>query len=145
MRDRIIKMLMSTAILFYFSTHLFAKIDYSQLSPDSPEVEQASHTAVEQLGEDNGAVKFSGTVVEITPTVIDIIGIPSGLDESGVAIKSQIEDLESALRDLAAKVTETEISFLLFQVSFYQPAVGQYRRSSFCNADAQQLPLIHSA
>ncbi|MBN2320834.1 MAG: hypothetical protein JXR49_17275 [Acidobacteria bacterium] len=34
-------------------------------------------------------------------------------------------------------ITETEISFLLFQFSFYQQAVGQYRGASF-NADLQQ-------
>jgi len=42
-------------------------------------------------------------------------------------------------------IAETEIRFLILQFSFYQPAVGQYRRSSFCHADSQLLSLIYGS
>jgi len=81
---------------------LLGKIDYTKLDPDSQEVQQASVKAVKRLGPDRGAVA-------IEKRVIDIIGIPKGMVEAGVALTGHIEELEKAIEDLGAEVTETEI------------------------------------
>jgi outer membrane protein OmpA-like peptidoglycan-associated protein len=88
---------------------IFAKLDYSKFSADAPEVEQAAHLAIEKLGDKGGAITLSDRVIDIHENVIDIIGIPSGIKEGGIAIKSRVEEMETALKDLGAEVTETEI------------------------------------
>jgi len=76
---------------------LMGKIDYSTLDPDSPQLQQASEEAVKRLGPSRGAVA-------IEKKVVDIIGIPRG-----VAVTGRMAEVEAALKDLGAKVTEAEI------------------------------------
>jgi outer membrane protein OmpA-like peptidoglycan-associated protein len=84
-------------LLILIPSPLIGRTDYSTLDPDSPEVQQACEVAVKKLGPDRGAVA-------IEKTVVDIIGIPKG-----VAVTGHVAAVETALSDLGAKVTETEI------------------------------------
>lgn len=93
--------------LFIFSPFvLWGKLDYSLLEVDSPEVQQAAEEAVKKLGPEKGSIG-------IEKNVVDIIGIPKGMAEGGVAVTGRVVEVEKALKDLGAKVTETEIKIEL--------------------------------
>jgi outer membrane protein OmpA-like peptidoglycan-associated protein len=79
-----------------------ARTDFSKLDPDSPQVQQAAEEAVQKLGPDRGAVK-------IERNEIDILGISRGMVGEGMAMGGRVEDVEKALKDLGAEVTEKEI------------------------------------
>lgn len=89
-------------LFIFIPSPLLGRTDYSTLDPDSPEVQQACEVAVKKLGPDRGAVA-------IEKTVVDIIGIPKGVAGAGVAVTGHVAAVETALSDLGAKVTETEI------------------------------------
>ena len=89
-------------LILLFPGTLLGKIDYARLDPDSLEVQQASEEAVKTLGPDRGAVA-------IEKKVVDIIGIPKELAGAGVALTGRVAKVETALKDLGAKVSETEI------------------------------------
>ncbi|MBW2491600.1 MAG: OmpA family protein [Deltaproteobacteria bacterium] len=88
---------------------LWGNIDYSNLDPDSPEVQQACGDAIKRLGPDRGTVAIQKNVIGVKKNVVDIIGIPKGTSGSGIAIIGQVTEVEMALKDLEAKVSETEI------------------------------------
>lgn len=94
-------------LLFPFS--LWGKIDYAKLDPDSLEVRQACEDALENLGPGKGIVAIENDVISINGIVVDIIGIPKGTAGSGLSITGQVAKLETALKDLGAKVSKTEI------------------------------------
>jgi outer membrane protein OmpA-like peptidoglycan-associated protein len=79
-----------------------ARTDYSKLDPDSPKVQQAAEEAVQKLGPGRGAIK-------IERNEIDVLGISKGMAGEGVAVGGRVEDLQKALKDLGAEVTEKEI------------------------------------
>jgi outer membrane protein OmpA-like peptidoglycan-associated protein len=81
---------------------LWGKTDYSQLDSDSPEVQQAATDALERLGPNRGAIK-------IQKEVIEILGISGGMAGQGVAVGGRVEEVEKAMKDLGAEVTEKEI------------------------------------
>ena len=85
---------------------LFGRTDYSTFDSDSPEVQGACQRAVEQLGSGRGAIA-------IGKKVVDIIGIPKGVAGGGMAVAGQVAEVETALTDLGAKVSETEIKMEL--------------------------------
>ena len=96
-------------LFFIFPFIVWGKIDYTKLDPNSPEVQQASQEAMKQLGPDRGAMPIEKKVLDITGIQVNIIGIPKGIAGGGVAITGRVMNLEVALKDLNAKVTETEI------------------------------------
>ena len=93
-------------VLLLFPSTLLGRVDYSKLDPDSPEVQHASEEALNKLGPNRGAVA-------IERKVADIIGIPKGVGGAGVAVTSRVTEVDKALTDLGAKVTETEIKIEL--------------------------------
>jgi outer membrane protein OmpA-like peptidoglycan-associated protein len=100
--------------LFFFSflLHpfpLWGNTDYSNLDPDSPEVQQACEDAIKRLGPDRGTLAIQKNVIDVKKNVVDIIGIPKGISGAGIEITGQVAEVEMALKDLEAKVSETEI------------------------------------
>jgi len=89
---------------------LLAKVEYNELDADAAEVQKAAQEALETLGADRGAVAVHKNVISIEARVLDIIGIPRGMGGAGVEISARVEEVERALDDLGARVTETEIS-----------------------------------
>ena len=81
---------------------VLAGTDYSGLDPDSVEIEKLCEDAAAGLGPGGGAVAIEKNIVEI-------IGIPEGMSGAGVAVTGQVAALKSAMEDLGARVTETEI------------------------------------
>lgn len=88
---------------------LWGNVDYSNLDPDSPEVEQACGAAIKKLAPNKRTVAIKKNVIGVKKNVVDIIGIPKGTSGAGMAITGQVAKVEMALKDLEAKVTETEI------------------------------------
>ena len=108
----------SASVFLLFAANLLARVDYSKLDPDSPEVQQACEEALKKHGRDKGAVA-------IHKKVVDIIGIPKGMAGGGVAVTGRVANVESALKQLGAKVTEAEIrmelpSDILFDFDKYE-------------------------
>ena len=79
-----------------------AGTDYSQIDPDAAEFEKLCEEAADKLGPSQGAIAIEENIVEI-------IGIPKGMSGAGVAVTGQVSELKSAMQDLGAQVTETEI------------------------------------
>lgn len=96
-------------LFFIFPLIVWGKIDYTQLNPNSPEVQHASQEALKQLGPERGALPIEKKVLDITGVQVNIIGIPKGAAGGGVAITGRVMNVKMALKDLNAKVTETEI------------------------------------
>jgi outer membrane protein OmpA-like peptidoglycan-associated protein len=96
-------------LLCIFSVYphsISGKSNYANLEADSPEVQLASEEALKLLDANRGAIALENNIV-------DIIGIPKGLDDTGLSITGRVEQVEKALQDLEADVTEREIRMIL--------------------------------
>ena len=96
-------------IFLIFPFSLWGRIDYTKLDPDSPEVRQACEEALKNIRPGQGIVAVEKKVVAVDKIVVDVIGIPKGTAGSGLAIAGQVAKLETALKDLGAEVSKTEI------------------------------------
>jgi outer membrane protein OmpA-like peptidoglycan-associated protein len=85
---------------------LWGKVDYAKVDPDDPGVQQAAEEASEKLGPAGGAIP-------IEKQTVDILGIPKGTKGAGVGISGRVVEVEQALKDLGAQVTNTEIKIEL--------------------------------
>jgi outer membrane protein OmpA-like peptidoglycan-associated protein len=97
--------LFTVAFLFVPSI-LWGKVDYAKVAPDDPGVLQAAEEAAKKLGPAGGAIP-------IEKRTVDILGIPKGTEGAGVGISGRVADMEHALKDLGAQVTNTEIKIEL--------------------------------
>lgn len=88
---------------------LWCNIDYSNLDPDFPEIQQACGDAIKRLGPDRGAIAIKKNVIDVQKNVVDIIGILQGTSGAVIAITGQVAEVEMVLKDLEAKILETEI------------------------------------
>ena len=100
--------------LFFFTSlllpfPLWCHTDYSNLDPDSPEIQQACEDALKRLGPDRGYIAIQKIVIDVQKNVVDIIGISQGISGTGIAITGQVVGVEMVLKDLKVKVLETEI------------------------------------
>ena len=101
-------------LIFIFGPFtLWGKIDYTNIDPDSTELQEVCEDSVKRLGPERGAVAIEKNVIGVKKNVVDIIGIPKGTSGAGISITKQIENVEMALKDLKAGVSKTEIKIEL--------------------------------
>lgn len=92
-------------------------VSVARQTQDAPETDRQATQALENLGPGRGGIPFSGRSVEILGIIrgaaADEAGLKSGeskgIEAGGLGFSGEVKEIEQAMKDLGAQVTQQEI------------------------------------